>query len=177
MTELVVLLDDAGAPVGVADKAEVHTEDTPLHLAFSCHVVDDAGRVLVTRRALSKRTWPGVWTNSVCGHPGPGESPEDAVRRRALFELGVRLGDLVPVVPDFRYRAVDASGVVEHEVCPIFVARLAPGEDVRPHPDEVMEHAWVEVDDLLAAVRRTPWALSPWLVQSGPALTAAWRLP
>lgn len=163
-TETVVLLDPDGVPTGTADKASVHTHETPLHLAFSCHVLDAAGRVLVTRRALSKRTWPGVWTNSVCGHPGPDETFEDAVRRRARYELGIELHDIELADPDFRYRAVDASGIVEHEVCPVFTARTS--DEVRPNPDEVMELAWVEVDDLRAAVRAAPWALSPWLVSS-----------
>ena len=81
--ELVVLVDDEGRQVGTAAKASVHTAETPLHLGFSCYLFDDAGRVLLTRRALNKKTWPGVWTNSVCGHPAPDEEPEDAVRRRA----------------------------------------------------------------------------------------------
>ena len=55
----VVLLDDAGSPVGQAPKSVVHHDDTPLHLAFSCYVVDPAGRLLVTTRAASKPSFPG----------------------------------------------------------------------------------------------------------------------
>lgn len=160
----VVLLDDAGAPTGeTAPRAAVHTTETPLHLAFSCHVIGPDCRILVTRRALTKRTWPGVWTGSFCGHPRPGEDVEDAVRRYARHELGLaRLGELSSLMPDFRYRAVDDSGIVEHEVCPVYAART--DEQPQPHPEEVAAWEWVEVDDLLALIERTPWAVSPWLV-------------
>lgn len=160
--ELVVLLDPDGRPVGTAPKAAVHDEDTPLHLAFSVHVFDAAGRVLLTRRALSKRTWPGVWTGSCCGHPGPGEDPADAVRRRCRDELGLELDGLELVDPDFRYRAVDASGTVEHEVCPVWVATAAGPP--RPDPAEVAEVAWSTPGDVLATADATPYVLSPWLV-------------
>jgi isopentenyl-diphosphate delta-isomerase len=159
--ELVVLLDDAGRPVGTTEKATVHTATTPLHLAFSCHVVDDRGRVLVTRRALSKKTWPGVWTNSYCGHPAPGETPADAVRRRASQELGIEVSDVEVILPDFRYIATDASGVVENEICPVFTARVVGVPD--PSPDEVAEWAWVEPAELRRAVAAAPFAFSPWL--------------
>ncbi|WP_375390030.1 isopentenyl-diphosphate Delta-isomerase [uncultured Amnibacterium sp.] len=159
--ERVVLVDDDGEPVGTALKADVHTTETPLHLAFSCHLRDGDGRLLVTRRALSKTTWPGVWTNSFCGHPSPGEDLPSALARRAFDELGVTLTDVRLVLPDFRYRAVDAGGIVENEICPVFAA--VTFDDVQPDPDEVAEYRWVDPQDLETAVSMAPWAFSPWL--------------
>jgi isopentenyl-diphosphate delta-isomerase len=169
--ELVVLLADNGDPIGTAAKSTVHTTDTPLHLAFSCHIFDPAGRVLVTRRAISKLTWPGVWTNSFCGHPGPGESIDDAVHRRAEQELGIVLDSLTLALPDFRYRAVDASGIVEHEICPVYVATTPDPLDARPH--EVMDSRWVDPQSLLTSIEATPWAFSPWLTLQLPLLVPA----
>jgi isopentenyl-diphosphate delta-isomerase len=166
--ELVILAADDGSPVGVEDKTTVHSSSTPLHLAFSTYVYDLDGRILVTRRALSKLTWPGVWTNSFCGHPGPGERLEDSVRRRGEYELGLRLDQVELKVPDFRYRAVDASGVVENEICPVFTARAA--SRLRPRADEVMEWQWTEPAVITAAVTATPWAFSPWLTLQLPLL-------
>ncbi|MCF8548347.1 MAG: isopentenyl-diphosphate Delta-isomerase [Pontimonas sp.] len=161
-SELVILLNEDGAEIGTADKATVHTTDTPLHLAFSCHIFNAGGQVLITRRALSKKTWPGVWTNSACGHPGPGESMEDAIRRRAEHELGLELRDITEALPDFRYRAVDASGIVENEICPVFVARTTT--DPSPLGEEVCEWQWVDPAALHSSVQKTPFAFSPWLV-------------
>lgn len=164
--ERVVLLSESGEAIGSADKASVHTEDTPLHLAFSCHVLNQAGQVLVTRRSLDKLTWPGVWTNSFCGHPAPGEAIEDALRRRARDELGLILSDVELVSPDFRYRAVDASGIVENEICPVYLARSSGTPT--PEPSEVAELRWMDAVEFIAAVRSAPEDWSPWLV---------WHLP
>ncbi len=160
--DLVVLLADDARPVGTAPRADVHTDRTPLHLAFSCHVTDGTGRLLLTRRALSKRTWPGVWTNAFCGHPRPGEDPQDAVHRYAEHELGLRLDHLEPLLPDFRYRAVDASGIVEHEVCPVWLAQTTSAPSL--NRDEAVEARWVTPQELRTTAEVAPWALSPWLV-------------
>ena len=153
--ELVVLLAEDGTPTGSAPKATVHHENTPLHLAFSCYVFDKSGRLLITQRALDKPTFPGVWTNSVCGHPAPGEDVADAVHRRARQELGMSLRDLSVVLPDFRYDATMPNGVRENEICPVFTAVTTdePGLD----RNEVAAAEWVEWrtfrDDVLAGER------------------------
>ncbi|MGW0159420.1 isopentenyl-diphosphate Delta-isomerase [Mycobacterium sp. NPDC003323] len=168
--ERVVLLDDAGSPVGSAAKATVHHAQTPLHLGFSCYLFDDAGRVLLTRRALGKRTWPGVWTNSFCGHPAPGEAIVDAVHRRGFQELGAALHDVHCILPEFRYHARAADGTVENEVCPVFCALIDGPLEVSPA--EVMDVAWVDWSEVRRAAE-FDWALSPWAQTQVPLLEAA----
>lgn len=173
--EQVVLLDERAHAIGTAPKATVHTRETPLHLAFSCYLLNDEGNVLLTRRALSKATWPGVWTNSFCGHPRPGEPLTSALERRAEFELGAHVRTIESALDDFRYRATDASGIVENEICPVFTATL--DGTIHPNPDEIAEWAWVTPSDLLHSVRSTPFAFSPWLVLQLPQLSANGALP
>jgi isopentenyl-diphosphate delta-isomerase len=168
LAELVVLCDEAGQPTGTAPKATVHHGQTPLHLAFSCYVFDPVGRFLLTRRASGKRTWPGVWTNSCCGHPLPGEPTAEAVLRRARDELGLSLLDLRPVLPDYRYRA-ERDGIVENEICPVYAAR-ADGEP-RPNPAEVADVRWVRWAELSAVTADLD--LSPWFVDQLGQLRAA----
>jgi isopentenyl-diphosphate delta-isomerase type 1 len=161
----VVLVDEAGMPSGSARKSAVHHDATRLHLAFSCHLLAPDGSVLVTTRAASKPSFPGVVTNSVCGHPQPGEALEDAVRRRVASELGVMLRpeQLRLVLPGFRYRA-RMRGIVENELCPVFVA-LVDDTTVTPDPDEVDEahwEAWVPLRDGVLAGLRT---VSPWYAE------------
>jgi isopentenyl-diphosphate delta-isomerase len=163
--ESVVLMSDAGEPIGSTPKSQVHSIATPLHLAFSLYLFDADDRLLLTRRALGKRTWPGVWTNTCCGHPGPGEPMEEAVRRRVDEELGLELADLTCVLPDFAYTAVDASGIMENEICPVFRARTVhPQSRPSPNASEVMDWKWGAWDDVVSAVGATPFVFSPWSV-------------
>ncbi|MGP3591333.1 isopentenyl-diphosphate Delta-isomerase [Vagococcus sp. WN89Y] len=161
--EQIILVNEQGELIGTQEKYAAHTPHTPLHLAFSCWIFNQHGQLLMTRRALSKKAWPGVWTNSVCGHPQPGEATEEAIIRRCFFEIGARISAITPVLPDFRYRATDASGIVENEICPVYAARVHT--EIQPNPDEVMETQWIELDDLFRALSAAPWAFSPWIVE------------
>ncbi|MBO2462289.1 isopentenyl-diphosphate Delta-isomerase [Actinomadura violacea] len=158
--EEIVLLNADDEAVGTAPKAASHHRDTPYHLAFSCYVVDTEGRVLITRRALSKRTFPGVWTGSCCGHPGPGEGLRDAVLRRLQDELGISGVSLTSVLPAFQYRAVAEDGTLENERCPVVRAGVPAGTSVRRNPDEVEDAewwTWRQCLDLAGRPESSPW--------------------
>jgi len=163
--EWVVLLDQEHRPIGSQLKSEVHHADTPLHLAFSVHLVDEADNTLLTRRAVTKKTWPGVWSNACCGHPAPEEDLLGAVERRLASELGLVATSVSCALPDFAYRARDAGGVVENEACPVFVAQVA-GHRPPPAPDvdEVAEWVWLARSEAISLAREHPWLLSPWSV-------------
>lgn len=166
----VVLVDERGEALGVAAKSEVHHDDTPLHLGFSCYLFDEAGRLLVTTRARAKPSFPGVVTNSVCGHPRPGEDLLDAVRARVRRELGLEVRDLRLVLADFRYRA-RMDGLVENELCPVLVG-WTDGADPAPDPTEVDAAQWVPWADFSTEVVTGQRVVSPWCAEQVPRLLA-----
>jgi isopentenyl-diphosphate Delta-isomerase len=156
--EEIVLLNEADEVAGRAPKMESHHRDTPYHLAFSCFLVDPRGRVLITQRARGKRTFPGVWTGSCCGHPAPGEGLRAAVLRRLQTELGTSAESVTSALPAFRYRATAADGTVENERCP--VVRAITSDAVWPNPDEVEQAEWWSWDRCLELAGRpesSPW--------------------
>jgi isopentenyl-diphosphate Delta-isomerase len=155
-----VLVDTEGNAIGTAAKAAVHGADTPLHLAFSSYVFDGQGQVLLTRRASHKITWPGVWTNSCCGHPLPGEPLPDAVTRRLSHELGLKVDGVDLLLPRFSYQAVMDNGIVERELCPVY--RVVVEADAAPNPDEVGEVRWMPWKEFADEVLGDRLEISPW---------------
>ena len=150
-TEQIVLVDETGQPIGHAEKLASHHAGTPLHLAFSCYVFNHKGEFLVTQRATSKKVWPSVWTNSCCGHPGPRELVEDAVKRRLDYELGMSATDISLLVADYTYKTTPYNGIIEHEFCPIYIARSATSQ-VQPNPDEVGAYKWVDWQEYVGQI-------------------------
>lgn len=165
----VVLLAEDGSALGVDSKSAIHHAETPLHLAFSCYIFDADDRLLVTQRALGKPSFPGVVTNSCCGHPLPGEPLERAVRRRALGELGLSVDSLWLVLPEFRYRAVSATGMVENEICPVYAARTAD-EELALDPTEVERAEWVPWVEFAESVADGSRVVSTWCTEQVPRL-------
>lgn len=142
------LVDEEGSTIGTAEKLSAHQAPGMLHRAFSVFLFDGTGRLLLQRRALGKYHSPGVWSNTCCGHPYPGEPPFAAAARRTGEELGVG-PVLLREAGRVRYNHPDpASGLVEQEYNHLF-AGLVEAEP-RPDPAEIAETAFVTPGELAA---------------------------
>jgi undecaprenyl diphosphate synthase/isopentenyl-diphosphate delta-isomerase type 1 len=162
MKEKIVLLNNMHEPIGTALKLASHHANTPLHLAFSCYVFNSKGEILVTRRASTKKVWPGVWTNSVCGHLMPGESFEKAIKRRLWQELGIHAEQhkFQNILPKYRYETPLFRGIKENELCPVFATRL--DETPNPNPSEVEDFGWMSWKDFQLFLKKESKQSSYW---------------
>lgn len=158
--ERVILVDEHDAPVGEAEKLEAHRMGV-LHRAFSVFVQDGAGQVLLQRRATSKYHSGGLWSNTCCGHPRPGEDTRAAALRRLREEMG--LACLLKPAGTFIYRA-SLGDLVEHEYDHVF-AGVFPGSP-QPDPAEVAEWRWVSLDELERELATYPERYTVWLPQA-----------
>ncbi|OEJ93518.1 isopentenyl-diphosphate Delta-isomerase [Streptomyces thermolilacinus] len=154
------LVDENGTTIGTAEKLSAHQAPGRLHRAFSVFLFDEEGRLLLQRRALGKYHSPGVWSNTCCGHPYPGEAPFTAAARRVSEELGVS-PSLMAEAGTVRYNHPDpVSGLVEQEYNHLFVGMVqAP---LRPDPQEVEETAFVTAREL--AERHASVPFSAWFM-------------
>lgn len=153
-----ILVNDRNRAVGTASKQSVH-ETGLLHRAFSIFLVDAQGQVLLQQRHPAKYHSGGLWSNSCCGHPRPGERTLQAAHRR----LGEELGANVPLRFGFqaRYRATFPNGLHENEIVSVYFGRV-PAE-LAPNPHEVAALTACSLSELDADIRRHPDRYSYWL--------------
>ncbi|RZU23483.1 isopentenyl-diphosphate Delta-isomerase [Streptomyces sp. BK239] len=157
---LLELVDADGLTIGTAEKLAAHQPPGQLHRAFSVFLFDERGRLLLQRRALGKYHSPGVWSNTCCGHPYPGEAPFAAAARRTFEELGVS-PSLMAEAGTVRYNHPDpASGLVEQEYNHLYVGLVQ--SRLRPDPEEVGDTAYVTPAEL--AERHAKDTFSAWFM-------------
>ena len=155
--EQVILVDADDRETGAAPKLAVHRAGL-LHRAFSVFLTDGKGRLLLQRRARAKYHSAGLWTNTCCGHPRPGESTADAAVRRLHEEMRVTCP--VVHVGAFTYRAALGDGLLEHEIDHVFVGRFEGDPD--PDPAEADEWRWVPLEDLRRELAEHPHRFTAW---------------
>jgi isopentenyl-diphosphate delta-isomerase len=156
----VILVDIQDEPQGVMEKMEAHRKAF-LHRAVSVFVFNTKGEWLLQRRASDKYHSGGLWTNSCCTHPFPGESNAQAASRRLQQEMGLD----VPLTEifEFVYKEKLDNDLTEHEYDHVFVGV----SDMQPsvNTDEVMEYRYINYLDLKTEVQHSPERFTYWFMK------------
>jgi isopentenyl-diphosphate delta-isomerase len=153
----VILVDENDHEVGLMEKMEAHQKGL-LHRAFSVLVFNDNGELLLQKRAFGKYHSEGLWTNTCCSHPYPGESILEAGKRRLFEEMGFTC-ELSEVFA-FIYKAELENGLIEHELDHVLVGF----SEETPHLnlEEVSAFKWMSVDEIKADMKENPSQYTAW---------------
>jgi isopentenyl-diphosphate delta-isomerase len=154
----VILVDEKDNAIGTMEKMEAHRKGV-LHRAFSVLLTNSNGELLLQRRAAQKYHCAGLWSNTCCSHPLPGQPLEAAARARLIYEMGI---DIQPNYAfKFIYKAALDHSLTEHEYDHVFTG-IFDGTPI-VNTQEVDEWKFVNVQDLLSDLSHTPEKYTPWL--------------
>jgi isopentenyl-diphosphate delta-isomerase len=155
--ERVVLVDENDCELGTMEKMEAH-QKALLHRAISVFIINSEGEWLLQRRALHKYHSSGLWSNSACTHPRPGETYLEAAHRRLKEEMGMEceLKDLF----NFIYKEKLDNELTEHELDHVFVGYS--DEIPNFNPDEVCDYKYISFNDLKYDIHANPNEYTFW---------------
>jgi isopentenyl-diphosphate delta-isomerase len=167
--EQVILVNEQDEVVGTMEKMEAH-QKAALHRAFSVFIFNDRGEMLLQQRALNKYHSPGLWTNSCCSHPRPGEDTTEAASRRLEEEMGFTTA--LQEIFSFIYRADFDNGLTEHELDHVLVGYYKG--PVQPNKQEVNDQVWWPMQHIETSIAQEPEKFTVWFRIAFPKIKA-WR--
>lgn len=155
--EHVILVNETDHEIGSMEKMEAHQKGL-LHRAISVFVFDSENRLLLQQRAAHKYHSAGLWTNTCCSHPAPGETATAAAQRRLQEEMGLNVP--LEFAFTFRYRAPFDNGLVEHELDHVFVGYA--DQDPILNPEEAADYRWVNLAEAEQEIQSHPEMYTAW---------------
>ena len=157
----VILVDEQDQQVGIAEKIAAH-QQALLHRAFSVFIFREhhgKTELLMQQRHPDKYHCGGLWTNTCCSHPQPGESTVAAGEARLQEEMGFSVP--LTAVGYFIYHAAFDNGLTEHEYDYVLVGHY-DGPIDQYHREEIAQVRWVSLAELDTWLKQRPDTITPW---------------
>jgi isopentenyl-diphosphate delta-isomerase type 1 len=170
-TEHVILVDENDKEIGIAEKIQAH-RDNLRHRAFSVFIFRDhpEHQLLLQQRADGKYHSGGLWTNTCCSHPRPGENIISAGERRLQEEMGISAQ--LTSLGWFHYIAHFDNGLTENEIDYVLIGKI-DHDNIVLNPAEAQALRWITLPELEKEMKETPEKFTPWFAKAlGIVLTA-----
>lgn len=157
MSDQVVLVNENDKQIGLMPKLEAHQKGV-LHRAFSVFIFNSKGEMLLQQRAFGKYHSEGLWSNTCCSHPFPGEPTDEAAARRLNEEMGIQTD--LHFLFSFQYHASLENGLTENEYDHVFwgISDAKPAID----PAEVNGYRYLKVEDIKTDIMQNPGGYTEW---------------
>jgi isopentenyl-diphosphate delta-isomerase type 1 len=147
-------LDDCGVCTGAKIDRDTAHKNGAWHRAVVLFLVNDKNEILLQKRSMDKKTWPGRWDVTSGGHVNAGEKAEKAAVRELKEELGIKI----------KVREIKRIGGSKSEnknekmwdrhFNEYFIARKnVEIEDIELQDGEVDETKWIDFDTLKNLVK------------------------
>ncbi|WKA64105.1 isopentenyl-diphosphate Delta-isomerase [Pectobacterium aroidearum] len=166
----VVLVDENDKPTGVMEKQEAHVKGA-LHRAITVYIFNSRQQLLLQQRAEEKYHSGGLWSNTCCSHPAPGEETQQAAHRRLYEEMGLRC-ELTPMFT-LTYRLPLDNGLIEHELGHVYFGVTDDLPQI--NPDEVSSYEYQSIDNIAQRMAETPEQFTAWFQLTFARIPAYWQ--
>jgi isopentenyl-diphosphate delta-isomerase len=154
----VVLVDEHDRALGVEDKLKAHQTGGRLHRSVSVWIFNSRGELLMQKRSRLKYHSAGLWSNTCCGHPLPGEEPLSAARRRLHEEMGI-VCDLQEKFT-MLFKGEVGGELTEWEYAHVFAGKIDGSPKV--NRSEVQDWKWITLRRLKNELRVHPNEYTIW---------------
>tara|TARA_B110001454_G_scaffold215911_1_gene238192 strand:- start:1137 stop:1679 length:543 start_codon:yes stop_codon:yes gene_type:complete len=125
MDELIDIITPEGKPTGkTALKSEAHKNGW-FHATVHIWLFTADKKILLQKRAMTKKVFPGLWDISVAGHVGAGETILTSAKREIFEEIGLELKekDLIKIGTRV-HQIAHKNGIKDNEYHHVFIAEL-----------------------------------------------------
>lgn len=156
--EQVILVTPQDQVIGEAEKMQAHLQGY-LHRAFSIFIFDSNNNLLLQQRSSDKYHCAGLWSNTCCGHPRPGEEIHAAAVRRLKEEMNINTA--LYLKQTLLYNLTLSNNLIEHEFNYTFIGRYEG--KVTPNIAEVETHKWITIPHLKNELSHNDKKFTPWL--------------
>lgn len=149
--EIVEILKEDGSNTHISISKDDAHEKNICHGISAVALINDKGQVLIAKRALNKKTEPGKFDLSGCGHIEYEETREEAAIRELYEEIGIKVtkDELIQIDTYLNKVRLNDNVYLNHFTYLFIIKKDIDIEKIKIQLDEIDSVKYVTKDELV----------------------------